>query len=258
MVVDHIARNPVLGKRIQVLRREPECACDSCVDVIALLEIDVLEQIAADASRGNGIPIHIDSVQMRDRPLHRHQPLAEVLVNSGLNLSCHRLWAPQSALAEQRFSQLPVLLFLAILSIRSGVAEAPSRWGWIESLRRRNQGLTGQRSQLAYFFGNLLAIAVFCNQHYPKTRLPSHHLRVRSGCLIEWDCLDHRRHATQGTETKRCVSSGRVSRQRTCHFALSEYEIHARDLDRLRSDAEVNGDTAGSKALKGLSDCFAS
>src|SRR5215469_10881391 len=103
-----------------------------------------------------------------------------------------------------------------------------------------------------------LDIAVFCDQHYPKTRLPSHHLRVSRGCLIEWDGLDHRRHPSQGTETKRCVSSGRVSRQRACYLALSEYEILARDLDRLRSDAEVNGDTAGSKALEGLSDCFAS
>src|SRR5262245_29718076 len=101
-----------------------------------------------------------------------------------------------------------------------------------------------------------LAVAVFCDQHYPKTRLPSHHLRVGSGCLIEWDGLDHRRHPTQDTETKRCVSSGGVSRQRACYLALSEYEIHARDLDRLRSDAEVNGDTAGSKALEGLSDCL--
>jgi hypothetical protein len=34
--------------------------------------------------------------------------------------------------------------------------------------------------------------------------------------------------------------------------------ISACDLDRLRSDAEVNGDTAGSKTLEGLSDCLAS
>src|ERR1700741_4695119 len=101
-----------------------------------------------------------------------------------------------------------------------------------------------------------LAIAVFCDQHYPKTRLSSHHLGIGGGCLIEWDGLDHRRHSTQGTETKRCVSSCGVSRQRACYLALSEYEIYARDLDRLRSDAEVNGDTAGSKALEGLSDCL--
>src|SRR5262252_7427295 len=69
-----------------------------------------------------------------------------------------------------------------------------------------------------------LTIAVFCDQHYPKARLPGHHLRVRGGCLIEWDGLDHRRHPTQDTETKRCVSSGGVSRQRACYLALSEYE----------------------------------
>src|SRR5262249_42159367 len=74
------------------------------------------------------------------------------------------------------------------------------------------------------------AVVVFCDQHHPKARLPSHHLRVRRGCLIEWDGLDHRRHPTQGTETKRCVTGGRVSRQRACYLALSEYEIHARDL----------------------------
>src|ERR1700757_5036401 len=118
--------------------------------------------------------------------------------------------------------------------------------------------ISNSHSLNASFRLSRLAIAVFRDQHYPKTRLPSHHLRVGSGCLIEWDGLDHRRHPTQGTETKRRVSSGRVSRQRACYLALSEYEIHARDLDRLRSDAEVNGHTAGSKALEGLSDRFAS
>src|SRR5262245_30847507 len=99
---------------------------------------------------------------------------------------------------------------------------------------------------------------VFCDQHYPKTRLPSHHLRVRRRCLFEWDGLDHGGHAAQGTESERGITGRRVPRQRACYLALSEYEIHARDLDRLRSDAEVNGHTAGSKALEGLSDCFAS
>src|SRR5262249_50288348 len=84
----------------------------------------------------------------------------------------------------------------------------------------------------------LCKLAAACDQHYPKTRLPSHHLRVRGGCLVEWDGLDHRRYPTQGTETKRGVSSGGVSRQRAGYLALAEYEIHARDFDRLRSNAE--------------------
>src|SRR5262249_56339132 len=84
-----------------------------------------------------------------------------------------------------------------------------------------------------------LAITVFCDQHHPKARLPSHHLLVRGGCLIEWDGLDHRRHPTQGTETKRCVSSGGGSRQPARYLALSENEIQARDLAPVRSRAAV-------------------
>src|SRR5215467_2798891 len=102
-----------------------------------------------------------------------------------------------------------------------------------------------------------LAIAVFCDQHYPETRLPRHHLRVRSWCLIEWGGLDHRRHTAQRTEAKRCVSRGGVSRQRACYLALSEYEIHARNLDRLGSDADVNGNTAGTQALENRGHCLA-
>src|SRR5215831_15458543 len=90
-----------------------------------------------------------------------------------------------------------------------------------------------------------LAIAVFCDQHYPKTRLPSHHLRIRSRSFLEWDGLDHCSHPAQRTESERCITSCRISRQRSCYLAFSEYEVHARDLDRLRSDAEVNRNSAG-------------
>src|SRR6516164_2468141 len=82
-------------------------------------------------------------------------------------------------------------------------------FGYFKNLTRfANNSLCKLKSSLR------LAIGVFCDQHYPKTRLPSHHLRVGNGCLIEWDGLDHREHPTQGTETKRCVSNGGVSRQR--------------------------------------------
>src|SRR6516225_9640106 len=95
-----------------------------------------------------------------------------------------------------------------------------------------------------------MATSVFCKQHNPKARLPTHNLRVRSRCLFEWDCFDHRRHATQGTETKRCVTGRRVSRQRACYLALSEDEVRARDLDRLGSGADVNGNTARTQAFE--------
>src|SRR5215831_6361602 len=71
-----------------------------------------------------------------------------------------------------------------------------------------------------------LAIAVFCDQHYPKARLPSHHLRVGLRRLVEWDGLDHGGHAAQRTETERSVSGRRVPCQRAFELAAPEYEIH--------------------------------
>src|SRR5215475_1706940 len=120
--------------------------------------------------------------------------------------------------------------------------------------------MSGAFPQLECFSLRLsrLAIAVFCDQHYPETCLPSHHLRVGSGCLIEWDGLDHSGYTAQRTESERCITSRRISRQRACYLALSEYQIHARNLDRLRSDAEINRDSAGPEALEGRCNCLAS
>src|SRR5215831_2283003 len=110
--------------------------------------------------------------------------------------------------------------------------------GYLQNLTRfANNSLCKLNSSLRL---SSMAISVFCNQHHPKARLPSHHLRVRGGCLIERNGLDHGRHATQRTETKRCVTSCRVPRQRACYLTLSENEVQARDLDRLGSDADVN------------------
>ena len=75
--------------------------------------------------------------------------------------------------------------------------------------------------------------------------------------MVQGDGLDQRRHATESSESKRCVTCCRVSRQRARYLALSEYKIRASDLDRLRSDADVNGDTVGPKALEGRSDRLA-
>jgi len=61
-----------------------EGARDSGIDVIALLKVDVLEEIAAHASCGNGITVYVGPGQMWDRALYRHQSLAEILVNPGL------------------------------------------------------------------------------------------------------------------------------------------------------------------------------
>src|SRR5262249_38832476 len=62
-------------------------------------------------------------------------------------------------------------------------------------------------------------------QNHAKARLPSHHLRVGIRRLVEWDGLDHGRHAAQRTEAERSVSGRRVPRQGTFELAAPEYEI---------------------------------
>src|SRR5215831_12371466 len=94
-------------------------------------------------------------------------------------------------------------------------------------------------------------------QNHAKARLPGHHLRVGIRRLVEWDSLDHCGHPAQRTETERSISSRRVPCQGTFEPAASEYEIHARDLDRLRPDTENDRDTARTQALESLSDRLA-
>src|SRR5215472_4960045 len=89
-------------------------------------------------------------------------------------------------------------------------------------------------------------------QNHTKTRLASHHLRVSIRRSLERDCLDHGGHATQRTEAERFVTGRGVSCQSTFELAAPEYEIHARDLDRLWPDAEDDRDTAGTQPLE----CF--
>jgi hypothetical protein len=95
------------------------------------------------------------------------------------------------------------------------------------------------------------------SQNNTKACLASHHLRVSISRLIERDRLNHGGHATQRTETKRRVTCRRVSCQSTFELAAPEYEIHGRDLDRLRPDAENDRDTAGAQPLEGLGDGLA-
>src|SRR5262249_11628751 len=70
--------------------------------------------------------------------------------------------------------------------------------------------------------------------------------------------FNHRGHTGQRTESERCVTSRGISCQRTRYLTLAEYQIHARDLDRFGPDAEVNRDTAGTKALEGCGEGLAS
>src|SRR6516162_5067152 len=94
-------------------------------------------------------------------------------------------------------------------------------------------------------------------QNHAKARLPSHHLRVGTRRLVERDGLDHGGHPAQRTETERSVSGRRVPRQGTFELAAPEYEIQTWGLDRLRPNAQDDGDTAGTQALEGRGDRLA-
>src|SRR6516225_4232368 len=94
-------------------------------------------------------------------------------------------------------------------------------------------------------------------QNYAKARLPSHHLRIGIRRLIERDRLNHGGHAAQRTEAERFVAGRGVPRQGTFELAAPEYEIHARDLDRLWPDAEDDRDTAGTQPLECFGDRLA-
>ena len=60
--------------------------------------------------------------------------------------------------------------------------------------------------------------------------------------------------AAQRTEAERFVTGRGGSRQGTFVLAVTKHEIHGRDLDRLRPDAEDDRDTAGTQRLEGLGD----
>ena len=73
----------VFGKRLKIIPGQLESAGNAGVNVVTLLKVDVLKEIAAHGTGRNRVAIHIDPVQMRDRSLHWHQSLAEILVNAG-------------------------------------------------------------------------------------------------------------------------------------------------------------------------------
>src|SRR4051794_25302716 len=91
MVVNYISRNLPKLKRLQILCGQAHSARNAGVDVIALLKINVLKEIAAYASSRNRIPIHVGPGKLRDRPLYRHQSLAQVLVDTSFHLNRHGL-----------------------------------------------------------------------------------------------------------------------------------------------------------------------
>src|ERR1700694_5430391 len=89
MVIHRISQSLAFGKRLQILHGQLDSACDARLNVVTLLKIDVLKEIAADTSSGDGVAVHVYPSQLGNLTFHGHQSLAEVLVNAGVYLRRH-------------------------------------------------------------------------------------------------------------------------------------------------------------------------
>jgi len=81
--IHHIPRRLPSRQRVEIELRKFERPGDAAVDVVALLKVDVLEEVATNRPRGNGVAIHLDARQLRDRAFDRHQALAKIFVDCG-------------------------------------------------------------------------------------------------------------------------------------------------------------------------------
>src|SRR5713101_8544401 len=88
MRIHRVSKGLAFENRLQVLLRQLECTCDARVDVVTLLKVDVLKEIAAHRPGRNGVAIHIDAGELGNGTLNWHQSLAEVLVNGEFYMGC--------------------------------------------------------------------------------------------------------------------------------------------------------------------------
>src|SRR5713101_3343109 len=88
MRIHRVSKRVAFENRLQVILGQLECTCDARVDVVTLLKVDVLKEIAAHRPGRNGVAIHLDAGELRNGTLNWHQSLAEVLVNGEFYLGC--------------------------------------------------------------------------------------------------------------------------------------------------------------------------
>src|SRR5438093_10062883 len=120
MIIHRVPRNLVFGKRLQILPGQFESACDARVNVVALLKVNVFKEIAAYRSCGDGVAVHVDPGQLRNRTFHWHQSLAQVLVNSEVYLRCRH--------SQDLVSPSPFASILDLESRRSTTELYRNRW----------------------------------------------------------------------------------------------------------------------------------
>src|SRR5580658_10338812 len=91
MIVHRIARQRPYRQRLEILLRSLQGPLNARINVVALLKVYVLKQIAADRSGGDGTTVHLDALHMRDRALHGHKALTKVFINRRRRVGCgHR------------------------------------------------------------------------------------------------------------------------------------------------------------------------
>src|SRR5580692_1126049 len=88
MIVHRIARRRPCRQWLEILLRSLQGPLNARIDVVALLKVYVLKQIAADRSRGNRTAVHLDTLHMRNRTLNGHKSLAQVFINTRRHVGC--------------------------------------------------------------------------------------------------------------------------------------------------------------------------
>lgn len=83
VVVDGVAYGGAGRQRLEILGGKVLGAFDARIDVVTLVEVDVLEEVAADGSGGDGVAEHLDAGKMRNCAVDGHQSLAEVFIDTG-------------------------------------------------------------------------------------------------------------------------------------------------------------------------------
>src|SRR5215467_15672749 len=90
MIVNRITRRRTWWERLEKLLGQLQGPLNARIDVIALLKIYIFVQVAANRSGRSGIAEHLDPLHMRDRTLHRHKPLAQIIINAWSSVGvCH-------------------------------------------------------------------------------------------------------------------------------------------------------------------------
>jgi hypothetical protein len=91
MIIDRISRQRTSGQGVEILLGSLESTLNAGVDVVALLEIYIFEEVAADGARGNGIAVHFDSLHVRNRAFDGHQASTKIFVDTRATVGfCHR------------------------------------------------------------------------------------------------------------------------------------------------------------------------